>query len=144
MTEKFSVYAGEPLASVLAGYETERSARVNQVCADWRELISAAVPKMSVAQWLAVIDCLNGTMIDDDATMRHAWAEVSDSTEICEKWEVDQAGLVATLRAMKWPELMAVRETIRRYWLVLASAEVMSNAEALRLAGAGLSDAAAA
>lgn len=132
------------MASALAGYEKERSARINQVCADWRDLIAASVPVLTEAQWCAVIDAINGTMIDDDTTMRHLWAEVADAREICEKWSIDQASIVAALRALTWAELVALRETVRRYWLSV-EAGAQSHGEALRQAGAriGVSDAAA-
>lgn len=135
MAEKFAIYAGEPMASALAGYESERSGRINRICADWRDLISAAVPTLTEAQWCAVIDATNGTMIDDDMTMRHLWAEVADAREICEKWGIDQAATVAALRALTWAELVALRETVRRYWLSV-EAGAQSHGDALRQAGA--------
>jgi len=136
MAEKFAIYAGEPMASALAGYETERSARINQVCAEWRDLIAAGVPTLTEAQWCAIIDACNGTMIDDEHTWRMVWAEIDDAREICEKWGIDKASTVAALRAMTWPQLLAMRETIRRYWLAIDTAQPTSHAEALQAAGA--------
>ena len=135
MAEKFAIYAGEPMASALAGYETERSSRINQICDDWRALIGAAVPALPDPLWLALIDICNGTMIDDERTMRTIWASVEDAPDVCEKWGVDHAAAVAAVRRLTWPELIAVREVVRRYWLA-ASAGAESHVDALRTAGA--------
>ena len=135
MAEKFAIYAGEPMASALVGYETERSARINQICADWRDFVSASVPTLTEAQWCALIDATNGTMLDDEHTLRMVWAEIADAREICEKWQADQAATIDALRAMTWPELMALRETIRRYWSAI-EAQPTSHRAALEAAGA--------
>lgn len=139
MAEKFAIYAGEPMAAALAGYETERSARINQICADWRALIAEHVPTLTEAQWCAIIDATNGTMTDDDMTMRHIWADLSDAREMCEKWGIDQAATVATLRAMTWPQLIALRETMRRYWHAIES-DTSSHLDALKKAGAKIAE----
>lgn len=136
MAEKFAIYAGEPMASALVGYETERSARINQICADWRDFVGASVPTLSEAQWCAIVDACNGTMIDDEHTWRMMWAEIADAREICEKWGIDQAATVHALRAMTWPQLLAIRETVRGYWLAVAGSEPTSHRAALEAAGA--------
>jgi hypothetical protein len=137
MAEKFAIYAGEPMASVLAGYDTERSARINQVCAEWRDLIQAAAPDtLTEAQWCAIVDACNGTMIDDEHTWRMMWAELACAPETCEKWGIDQAATVETLRAMTWPQLLAIRETVRGYWVAVAGADPTSHRAALEAAGA--------
>lgn len=119
MAAKLSIYAGEPLATVLAGYDDQRSGRVNQVCADYLLLIPELAPEMSRDEWCAVCDALNGLFIPDGdhGTYRFIWAEVADCEGLGEKWAIDQAALAARLRAMSVGQLIAAAEVSRRFWV---------------------------
>lgn len=137
MAEKFTIYAGEPLAGVLQGHEHQRSARVNQVCADYLALVADLCPALTQGQWLAVADALNSTMVDDDRTLRLAWASVADTEGLGEKWGIDAAALVERLRALTHPELIALREVLGRWWDLLGGHDAV---QALQLAGAKIKD----
>ncbi|QSQ62200.1 hypothetical protein [Xanthomonas translucens] len=117
MAERFTIYAGEPIASVLAGYEDNRSGRLNQVAANYRLLIEALVPVFSAAQWQALVDVLGGHAPGDENGLRFAWAAVADSAAdgIAEKWHVDVEALALQVRALSLPQLIALREVIARY-----------------------------
>ena len=119
MAEKFSIYAGMPLAAALAGYDESRSARVNQVCADYIECIQHAMPELPRAEWCAIFDALNGLWIEpgEASTRRLLWAEIADCEGLGEKWGIDQTALYTRVRAMTVPELIAVCEATRAFWL---------------------------
>ena len=133
MAEKFAIYAGEPLALVLQGYEHARSARVNTVAAEWLAMVADLAPTLTEPQWMAVLDALNGTALNDDAALRHAWAEVQESEGLGEKWAIDQAALTAVIKALDRLRLFALREIVARYWELAGG---HTPAIALKLAGA--------
>lgn len=119
MAERFTVYAGEPIAGVLAGYEDNRSGRLNQVADDFRVMVADLVPEFSAGEWLLIIDALNGTAIEDAKTLRLAWASVADAGEggLADKWGVDLDPLVKRMRALTAGQLVALREIVNRYWV---------------------------
>lgn len=133
MAEKFSIYAGEPMAIILAGHEENRSARINQVCRDFLTSVADVVPEMAQAEWSAVVDATNGMFGADRDTYRFMWAEVADFDGLGEKWGIDQQALAARIRGLSIPELIAVAEVSRRFW-ALSSPD--PAAQALRAAGA--------
>ncbi|AOD16781.1 hypothetical protein VB151_09435 [Xanthomonas fragariae] len=116
MAERFTLYAGEPIASILAGYEDNRSGRINQVAADYRQLIAALVPSFSGPQWQLLADVLDDGALDESG-LKFAWASVADSAEdgMGEKWDVDVDDLAQRVRALSAPQLIALREVIARY-----------------------------
>lgn len=139
MAEKFSIYAGEPMATALAGYDDSRSGRINQVCADWLLMVRDQAPELTESEWCAVADALNGLYMrdSDEATYRFAWAEIADAPELGPKWGIDQPALAAKLRALGTSQLVALAEIVRRFW---ADPNAAAPAELLRLAGARFSD----
>lgn len=140
MAERYTVYAGEPLATVLAGYDDNRSGRVNQICSEWLNMIELAMPELSEQEWLAIIDITNGVAISDDDTLRLLWAEVADSADECAKWESDQQALEGKLRGMPMASLYALRETVEQYWSIRHDCD--TDRDALRRIGVINADAA--
>lgn len=136
MAEKIAVYIGEPLAAVLQGHEAHRSARINQVAAGYIELVREATPALAEDEWMAVLDALNGTALQDDTTLRHAWADVADATGLGERWGIDQDALVQRVRGMSRSQLIALREVVSAYWDMQPSE--LAPAQALQQAGARL------
>lgn len=118
MAERFTIYAGEPVAGILAGYEDNRSGRINQVAADYRILIREATPEFDASEWQAIADVLNGSFVADEAGLKLIWASIADSAEdgIGEKWGVDVEALAQRVRALKLPQLIAMREVVARFW----------------------------
>lgn len=138
MAEKFAIYAGEPMAAVLAGHEDARSQRINQVCADYRAILADHMPAMTRGEWCAIMDATNGLAIPtEDAanTRRYLWAKVADAPELAEKWGIDSAALVQRLRSMTTVELVAACEASRAFW----QHPDRNTDEALQLAGVRIS-----
>lgn len=79
MAEKFAIYVGEPLALLLQEHEHQRSARVHNVAADYLALVADLCPALTQAKWLATADALNSTALDDERSLRQAWASVAES-----------------------------------------------------------------
>lgn len=137
MAEKFAIYAGPPLATALAGYESSRSARVNQIIGEWQQMVSELCPKLTVGEWMATIDALLSTWIDDDTTLKYAWADVQEAEGIGEKWGINQPALAAQIKALSHAELLAMREVMRRFRLLDGG---HTHIDGLRLAGARISE----
>jgi hypothetical protein len=116
MAERFTIYAGEPIAAALVGYEDNRSGRLNQIAADYLQLVAALVPVMTVPEWSAVVDALNSTDLGDEQTLKLVWASIADTDGLGDKWHVDHDALVARVRALTLPELIALREVVNRFW----------------------------
>lgn len=133
MAEKFAIYAGEPMAAVLAGHGDQRSGRINQVCADYIEVCREAMPTMTRAEWCAVMDATNGLFImpGEASGRRFVWAEIADCEGLGEKWGIDQAALTQRVRDMTQAELIALCEASRCFWVH----HDRDTDEALRLAG---------
>lgn len=136
MKERITVYAAEPVAAVLVGYDESRSHRINQVCADYCHYVRECMPTLTREEWCAIMDATNGVFSDpgDTATTRFLWAEVADAEGLGEKWGIDQAALAAAVRAMALPQLLAIAEASRQFW---AHTDQPTDA-ALKLAGVRL------
>lgn len=118
MADKYTIYAGEPLAKLLTGYQDQRSGRVNQVAADYLAMVRDVMPELTREEWCAVMDATNGLYVlpGDDATYRFTWAEIADAQGLGEKWGIDQQALATRLRVMGVAELVAVAEASRTFW----------------------------
>ncbi|MFT3758418.1 DUF2116 family Zn-ribbon domain-containing protein [Thauera sp.] len=131
MAEKYTIYAGPPLTAAFVGFEQQRSGRVNQIAADWLEMVAALAPKLTLTQWSAVLDIFSDGRLDDDAALKYAWAEI-DGHENDGKWGNDMPLLVERIRALSHAELLAMREIVRRFWSLVGGHD---RIDAMRLAG---------
>lgn len=118
MAERLTIYAGEPLASVLAGWEDNRSGRVNAIADAYREFVDHLVPVLDIKEWCALADVANGFATYEITQLRVFWASVADSGPdgLAEKWGVDLDALAAKVRALPMPQLLAMREVLDRFW----------------------------
>jgi hypothetical protein len=137
VAEKYAIYAGPPVAAALAGYEQSRSSRINQICDEYQQFVSLLCPELPSSQWLAIIDALMGTWIEDEPTLKHLWIDIEEADGLGDKWKIDQPALAASLRAMPVPQLLALREVIRRFRLDHSSTDPIA---VLRQAGARVKD----
>lgn len=115
--ERLSVYASEPMAAVLAGFEDNRSARLNQVCGRYRAMLDDAKPALTRDEWMACFDALNGIGLGEH--VRFAWAEVSEACRqngLGDKWNIDEAALVETLRGLSLAGCYALAESVDAWW----------------------------
>jgi dihydroxyacetone kinase len=134
MAEKFAIYFGEPLATATAGYEDQRSARVNLIAHEWLHIISDNVPNLSVPEWQAVMAATTSTALGDDAALKLLWATVADAGPECRPHGVDCDALAAKLRGLTVSQRYALRETLERAWHACDAGDDVSSA--LRSAGA--------
>jgi hypothetical protein len=127
MAEKFAIYFGEPLATATAGYEDQRSARVNQVAHEWLQMIADGVPQLSVAEWQALMATTSSTAIADDDTLRLLWAAIDDSAE-CDRFGVDGEDLARKIRTLTLTQRYALRETLARAWAAVEGGGQIADA----------------
>lgn len=133
---RYTIYAGEPLQRALAGFEGNRSGRINQICDRYMEIIEAECPPLTEPEWLALCDLLNGTWLDDQASVRFLWAEVADSKGTAEKWGIDTDDLAKRVRSMSQAQTTAIVEVVQKFWAV-QNPEI-GNAETLLAVGANV------
>jgi hypothetical protein len=139
--EKFSIYAGEPVDRLLtlAGRDN-RSGRINDCASRYLDVVDEELARLDFTrdEWCAICDANNGSMIGgfgDDISWRMAWANVADTPELGEKWDIDLASLVGRMQGLTLAQKAAVAEVIQRFWERVS----LPTDDALREAGA-LSD----
>ena len=119
MTERIMVYAGEPMRRVLeqAGAESNRSGRLNTICQRYLDLIGEELPKLAFTrnEWCAICDVGNGVLMSDPG-WRWFHANMWDSPEMDDKWDVDHEDLSHRLRDLSLTAKAAVCEVIERFW----------------------------
>lgn len=139
MAERITIYVGEPMAAILAGHDDNRHQRINQVCADYRMMLTSVMPSFGRNEWCAIMDATNGLSVmgGDESSYRFIWAEVADCAGLGEKWGIDAESLARVLRGLSTAELIAVAEVSRAFW---ANAHLDTD-EALKIAGAKITPA---
>lgn len=91
-------------------------ARHNAVCERYLLICVRVRPALSRGEWLAIFDTMNGTVLDT-TTIANLAADIEDSApEQIAQWGVSQQDLARRLRALAIPELVAIAETIERWW----------------------------
>lgn len=132
---KRSVYFGEPIDRLLSLVGTDNvSGALNGAVARYLSLTDEYRPELSRAQWCAICDALNGTMLDNLWIRRGGRMiamELEDSPGLGEKWEIDLPALIAEMEALSTVESIAVLHVVETFW---AHSE-MDTDEALALAG---------
>jgi len=133
MAERFTLYAAEPIAMVLAGYERNRSGRLNQVAADYQTLVADNMPEFSVADWKVLTEALEHTDLSAPQGMRLVWAVLADDARA--------AHLAERVRTLSVSQLIALRELMWRWWNAQEdSAEAFDAETRLRDLGARVRD----
>lgn len=132
--ERISIYAGPPIAALLAGAEN-RSGRLNDVAERYTAIVADELRRseFSRGEWCAIMDTLNGVQIEVEGTpdWRFSWAEMADSPEMDQKWGIDHADLARRLKALPTAGKAAVHEAAAAFW----RHSDLPTDEALRLAG---------
>jgi hypothetical protein len=116
--KKIQIYCGESLAAVLAGYDGERSARLNAVADRYLKMVRDACPALTEAEWMAIIDVGNGIFLDMQG-ISLLWAAIEDAAEdkVGEKWGVDNIlALAEKFRALPLAGKIAVGEIVEKMW----------------------------
>lgn len=134
---KLSIYIGPPLAAVLEGAEERgKSARINEVAARYLEMRRQETPALAEAEWCAICDVLNGTLLDS-TSIRLLWAEIEDAAldGVGQKWGIDLRALAIELKELRYSQLVAIAEVVERFWRTPPS-EGQGHREMLVSAGA--------
>lgn len=127
-----TIYIPEEIRRLLGG--DTGSARINGVVSRYGRIVAEAQPALTTSQWLAVLDACNGLALLDDAgpdMTSYLWAEIADTPGLGAKWDIDQAQLVATVRALPYVSRVAMAEAARAFW----SASDLPTDAALQAAG---------
>lgn len=112
-----TIYVPEEIQRLLGG--DTGSGRINGIVARYGRIVAEAQPALTTSQWLAVLDACNGLALLDDAgtdMTAYLWAEIADATGLAERWGIDQAQLVATVRALPYVSRVAIAEAARAFW----------------------------
>lgn len=133
--DRKTIYLPERVAAYYADAQT-LSSRIAGVTLRYAEVCRRELPPLSKAEWCAVADANNGTddlLLGDNpgSVGMMLWANVSDSPELAEKWEIDAAALVDKMRRWTCAQQVAVFEALRTFWIQRQK----PTEEAMRLAG---------
>lgn len=93
------------------------SGRINQTIQRYDAIISRSMPEFTRDEWCAIFDANNPGLMDGDSTAMMIWPNVADTPGLSEKWDVDPKKLIARLRKLTTPELLAVGEACSLFWL---------------------------
>lgn len=128
MGEKFSIYAGEPMALALSLFDDNRSGRINAICDRYLAIVAKHTPVMTRGEWSAVCDVINGAFLDARG-IDLCWASVADSGPdgIGEKWGVDVDALANRIRAMSLAERVAMCECVERFWSMCVEPDALDR-----------------
>jgi hypothetical protein len=112
---KISIYAGPAVMALLADRRPgERSGSLNFAVQRYIEIVRRMMPALSMAQWCAVVDCLQGATFDL-ISLRGIATSLADKPDLAEKWAIDVVTLVQRVREMKFVELVALADVIERF-----------------------------
>ena len=135
---KRSVYFGAPIDTLLNLVGSDNvSGALNSAVNRYLAIMDDHRPKFSRAEWCAICDMLNGTMMDDEMWMRRGGRllamEMQDSEPdgLYEKWEIDGPALAEKLAALDTAAALSVMHVATVFW----AHSDMDTDEALALAG---------
>jgi len=125
-----SIYLYHDLAERLASYLDEPSGRggmgvVLQHMADqYLEIISRNMPEFSENEWSAILDANNGGGAlwlygpGDQVSIgvTGLWANVADSPEMDEKWNISTQTLATRLRDLPYAAQVAAMDVVTKFW----------------------------
>jgi hypothetical protein len=134
--ERIAIYTGDGLAPALVGFEHGRSARVNQIAASYLMIVADECPELTLGEWSAVVDVLNGADHAAERNLRFVWASIADADKLDglgAKWGIDAQALAQRVRDMRLAQLIALTEIGQRYWNLSGGVE---HEIALKQAGA--------
>lgn len=123
MAQKFSIYAGPPIAAALAATKDNeadgnRSGRLNTVAERYLGIVQDELRRieLTAAEWCCIMDVLNGTWLLGDHMVASIGAEIADAPEMDEKWEVNTATLARKVSGLTWAAKAAIIEAAERFW----------------------------
>jgi len=129
MTDRTSLYIGPALRRLLDDRPEDkglwtRSGLLNTVAARYAEVCRRHCPTLTMAEWCACMDALNGVWMQ--ATSAHeasrltvVWAEVYDADRLNglgAKWGCDAKALAERIREMDYATTVALVDAVERWW----------------------------
>ena len=98
------------------------SNRVSNLCSIALETMRDAVPVLSESEWMALMDCSNGYMRNNEYTIAQAARQFFSNVAACgmeydDKWDVSCVELARKINDMDLPAQCAVMEICRRFWV---------------------------
>lgn len=118
MATKQGIYFGDSAEAFLSEISSKT---VNRALDRLAEIIRRErVEKLfSGAEWLALRDMLNGAISEPASMIKGSLAQSWDDSVvdgIAEKWDVDPSAMDAKLRALSYPQEVAVIHGVERWW----------------------------
>lgn len=126
MTKRTSLYLNPPIEAALKNADSI-SGRIGEICARYAETNRRAriSQRFSEAELNALRDGCNGTIfvpaqLIDGAVLANFEESLMDG--IAEKWEINAPATIAKLRALTYPDQIALIEDIETFWRGVANA----------------------
>lgn len=127
MTDRTSIYIGQALRRLLDDRPESlwtRSGLINTVAARYAEVCRRHCPTLTVQEWCACFDALNGVWLQSQASeeaglLTAVWAEVYDADRLDglgDKWSIDARALAERIRDMGYAEVVALVDAVERWW----------------------------
>lgn len=144
MARQMTYYMAPEAESVIGNYKERGSfnSRANSIIIRYGAICKKDCPEMTVSEWMACCDVLNGTVRDTDsywndpARMIHANIEDSEQDGLGEKWGIDCKEFSSRLREMPYSSQCAIVEVVSRFWAGHDSQEWESDQQRLEHFGA--------
>lgn len=118
-----SVYRHPEILAALEARATDAdvsaSEWVRRIVVRYEEMVRRSRPELDERQWNLIRDALNGILILDQWSPAYVSAEIEDAIALNRldlKWEVDGPALLARLRALTYPQLVAIVDDAERFW----------------------------
>lgn len=131
MAQRVSIYLPDPVLPVIGPYSDETgvslSGRLTTIVLRYGDALRRARPQLKRAEWLLVLDALNGVGLvahdRPELAVAGVALEVADHIRLNDagkKWGLSPAnarGLVERLRGLSHIELLSVVEAAEQFWL---------------------------
>lgn len=123
MSKRITIYLNPPLAEALEGLAAgdSVSGRLGAIAGRYTEILRRAriASRFTAHELDALRDCCNGTWFDpasliDGAVLANFQDALQDG--LGNKWGIDPAAVAERLRALSYPEQVALVEDIEQFW----------------------------
>jgi hypothetical protein len=112
------------------------ASRISHICGRYMELIAAVMPEFTVNEWCAICDANNGVALFDSVSLAGCVANVADSPELKDKWDIDIRALARRMDALPAASKIAIGEVVERFWGAPHLNQGLTMDEQIRLTGA--------
>jgi hypothetical protein len=112
-----SIYLPDEIMPIIGASDSGGfSQRLVGIIKDWQAIIADAMPTLKEAEWLYLMDMLNGVVLEG----RHAdflKDEVLDSAPVlADKWKIDPRALAKKVDALPLAGKIAIQDVAYRFW----------------------------